>query len=173
MQWCGGSFRSAQVLCWQPVDQGQWLGIFYLGLHRIRGFVLLIHNIRKQRSHTHTHTHTHTCSPQIQPCAFAWEPALCPGGGQRVAEAKYQPLPTDGLVGTTPSPRWRPQSRHLCCVLCLPLVWGEVGLEHVRVCTRVGCFFVCSAPVLLIDLIHWPFQVRGQHTVRSGPTLVS
>ena len=54
------------------------VGHLLLGLHRIRGSVSLIYNIRKQRSLslslTHTHTHTHTRSPQIQTCAFAWEP---------------------------------------------------------------------------------------------------
>ena len=170
MQCCWGSLQSAQALCWQPADHGRRLGIFSSGLHRIRGSVSLIYNIRKQRSLSHTHTHTHTLPSNPDLC-LRLGTALCPGGGQRVAEA-VPAMPTHGLVGTAPSPRWRPQRRRLCCVRCLP-VWGGDGLEHVRVCIRVGCFFVCSAPVLLIDLIRWPFQVRGQHTVTPGPTLVS
>nr|CAI9708720.1 unnamed protein product [Rangifer tarandus platyrhynchus] len=63
---------------------------------------------------------------------------MCPGGGRRVAEAKYWPLPTDGARGHRPSRRWRPQNRYLCYVLGLPLVWGAEELGYTRPHLRVN-----------------------------------
>ena len=80
------------------MGHGQGLGIFYLGLHRTWGFVLLIYNIRKQRSHTHTYTR----SPQIQTCAFAWKPACVRVGVGEWLRLSTGPCPPMGLVGATP-----------------------------------------------------------------------
>ena len=125
MQCCWGSLQSAQALCWQPADHGRRLGIFSSGLHRIRGSVSLIYNIRKQRSLSHTHTHTHTLPSNPDLC-LRLGTALCPGGGQRVAEAKCRPCPPMGSWAPPP-PRAGGHSAGACAASAVSPSGEETG----------------------------------------------